>query len=112
MTYRERLMHNYPELDECGVQEHVDDHCPLQPSCIDDCYYTSNGDLDCDKCWDQVIPGTNTEAEDICPESEISCYTCIHEAVCKHKDEFLECIEVLKDIPEWAEVILRCKHNL
>lgn len=111
MTYRERLMSEHPELDERAVQEHVDYHCPVM-SVYDNCFYDSNGDYDCDKCWDQVIPGTATEKEEPHPESEFSCDSCIHKTVCKYRDTFTKAFDIIKDIPEWAEVIIRCKYNL
>lgn len=53
MTYREELVSEHPEWSEREVLEHVDDHCP--PRCMDihkNCFFDSNGDYDCDKCWD------------------------------------------------------------
>ena len=115
MTYREELMSEHPEWSEREVQEHVDDHCPFTGA-ASDCFFDSNGDYDCDKCWDQVIPGTIQETipekEEPHPESEISCDSCIHSEVCKFRADFIKALDIAKDAPDMFEVIIRCKYNL
>ena len=115
MTYREKLKQDHPEWGDDEVSKYIDFNCPYDGCpCAFNVSYTYR---DCDRCWDQEFPETTSEKEEfheeILPQSNgISCDTCIHNEVCKYRDDFTKAIELAKDVPHHFEVIIRCKHNL
>ena len=115
MTYREELMKEHPEWNESEIQQHVDGVCPNADNHLS-CSFSPNGDYDCDKCWDrEITPANHVEKipdETTDKNNDNPCDTCIHSGVCKYKKGFVDYIERLKKIPNWIEVIVRCKHNL
>lgn len=105
MTYREKLINEHPELDHEIILRTA---CPseyMDAACHPKCGAGLN-EFVCDKCWDQEVPETVREKDNI------SCDTCTHEKVCKFRDDFNKSLKILKDIPDGFEVIVRCKHYL
>ena len=114
MTYREKLKKERPDLDHEFIFK---TYCPteyMDVACHPECGLRVT-DFVCDKCWNQeFIEPTTEEKETIIPpeNNENSCDICIHSKVCKFRDDFVKSLELIKNLPDEFEVIIRCKNQL
>lgn len=60
MTHLEKLKKTHPNWDEGDIREYVDNECPGPYDHSVDCPDNCRPLIDCDKCWNQEIPETET----------------------------------------------------